>query len=268
MKEAIEALKAGDRAGAYTLLRTYLAANPRDANGWLWMSEAAVNPVQQVDALKRVLALAPDHPRAAAIRRRLSTLEGDAPPPPPPPPPVAARPPVPVEPEQTTPPPVRSEREEAREALDEDFSGQDVMDLEALLADGLESEPVEVDIAEVTREADALFGPYHQTEEGEETLLADLEAILGAEPEGTPPAPASDSPDWLVAAAMDGASRAAADPVPPVTEPGEAETGPRPAPIPREPTQSQAIPLWIWAVMGVALLLVLAFLMLILQMSV
>jgi hypothetical protein len=74
MQEAIAALKAGDRARAFSLMRQYLVTNPKDANGWLWMSEVAPELRQQIDALHRVLLLAPDHPRAAAIRLRLREL--------------------------------------------------------------------------------------------------------------------------------------------------------------------------------------------------
>ncbi len=74
MQEAIAALKAGNRARAFTLLRQHLVANPRDANGWLWMSEVAPELRHQIDALQRVLLLAPDHPHAGAIRERLREL--------------------------------------------------------------------------------------------------------------------------------------------------------------------------------------------------
>jgi hypothetical protein len=90
VQEAIAALKAGNRARAFTLLRQHLVANPRDANGWLWMSEVAPELRHQIDALQRVLLLAPDHPHAGAIRERLRELNAstrpqpamlDAPPP-------------------------------------------------------------------------------------------------------------------------------------------------------------------------------------------
>ncbi len=78
MQEAINALKAGDREGAFDLLRRHLASNPRDAAAWLWISEAAPRPDIQRDALERALQLAPDHPQAAMIRTRLDSLRAGA----------------------------------------------------------------------------------------------------------------------------------------------------------------------------------------------
>lgn len=74
MQEAIAALRAGERDRAFALLRQHLMAYPKDANGWLWMSEVAPELPQQIDALQRVLLLAPDHPRTGAIRLRLREL--------------------------------------------------------------------------------------------------------------------------------------------------------------------------------------------------
>ncbi len=74
MNEAIEALKAGDKARAFELLRRHLVANPQDASAWLWMGEAAPTPSMQRDALQRVLHLVPDHPRATLIRQRIAQL--------------------------------------------------------------------------------------------------------------------------------------------------------------------------------------------------
>lgn len=82
MNEAIKALKAGDKQRAFALLRRYLAENPKDANAWLWMSEATTNPKQQVDALRRVLTLAPQHPHALSIHQRLEALTKEPSPPP------------------------------------------------------------------------------------------------------------------------------------------------------------------------------------------
>jgi hypothetical protein len=74
MNEVKKALKAGDKERAFALLRRHLAANPKDANAWLWMSEATTNPKQKIDALKRLLMLAPQHPHAEAIRQQLERL--------------------------------------------------------------------------------------------------------------------------------------------------------------------------------------------------
>jgi hypothetical protein len=75
MREAIEALRAGDRQRAFLLLRRHLNAHPADTTAWLWMSEAAPESEQQKDALRQALRLSPDHPHAAAIQQRLRTLE-------------------------------------------------------------------------------------------------------------------------------------------------------------------------------------------------
>ncbi|MBA3534690.1 MAG: hypothetical protein H0T73_22450 [Ardenticatenales bacterium] len=74
VNEAIEALKVGDKPKAFALLRRHLAANPKDASAWLWMSEAASEPAQQIDALQQVLRLAPEHSRAPMIQKRLQVL--------------------------------------------------------------------------------------------------------------------------------------------------------------------------------------------------
>ncbi len=103
MQEAIAALKAGNRARAFTLLRQHLVANPRDANGWLWMSEVAPELRHQIDALQRVLLLAPVHPHDGAIRERLRVLHARTGPQPamldaPPPAPTKETSPSPAEP--------------------------------------------------------------------------------------------------------------------------------------------------------------------------
>jgi hypothetical protein len=79
MREAIEALRAGDRQRAFVLLCRHLNAHPSDTTAWLWMSEAAPEPEQQKDALRQVLRLSPDHPHAPAIQQRLSMLESTTP---------------------------------------------------------------------------------------------------------------------------------------------------------------------------------------------
>lgn len=76
MDEIMAALAAGERDRAFALLRGYLKAHPQDANAWLAMSEAVSEPKQQLDALQRVLQLAPTHSRAASIRNRIERLKG------------------------------------------------------------------------------------------------------------------------------------------------------------------------------------------------
>ncbi len=79
MNEAIKSLKAGDRKTAYRLLRRHLRTNPKDVNAWLWISQATTDRKKQIDALQLVLALAPQHPRAKAIRKRLRDLNNASP---------------------------------------------------------------------------------------------------------------------------------------------------------------------------------------------
>jgi hypothetical protein len=75
IEEAIAALRHGDQATAFTLLRARLAQEPQDATAWLWLSEATPDPHRKVAALKRFLELAPSHPHAASVRSRLQQLQ-------------------------------------------------------------------------------------------------------------------------------------------------------------------------------------------------
>ena len=75
MNEAIKALKAGDRKTAYRQLRRHLRSNPKDIQAWLWISQATTDPKKQIDALKQVLRLEPNHPKSKAIHRRIRQLE-------------------------------------------------------------------------------------------------------------------------------------------------------------------------------------------------
>lgn len=84
--DAIAALRRGDQAKAFALLRGQLTQDPKDATAWLWMSEATPNLESKIDALERFIALAPDHPRVPSAHTRLqylrSQLEVLSPPPP------------------------------------------------------------------------------------------------------------------------------------------------------------------------------------------
>lgn len=75
IEEAIAALRHGDQATAFTLLRARLAQDPQDATAWLWLSEATPDAHRKVAALKRFLELAPAHPHAASVRSRLQQLQ-------------------------------------------------------------------------------------------------------------------------------------------------------------------------------------------------
>lgn len=84
--DAIAALRRGDQAKAFALLKGQLTRDPKDATAWLWMSEATPNLESKIDALERFIVLAPDHPRVPSAHTRLqylrSQLEVLSPPPP------------------------------------------------------------------------------------------------------------------------------------------------------------------------------------------
>lgn len=73
--DAIAALRRGDQAKAFALLRGRLTQEPKDATAWLWMSEATPNIHRKIEALERFITLAPDHPRVPSARARLDYLE-------------------------------------------------------------------------------------------------------------------------------------------------------------------------------------------------
>lgn len=75
IEEAIAALRHGDQATAFTLLRNRLAQEPKDAGAWLWLSEATPDVRRKMEALTRFLALAPNHPHAPSVRLRLQQLQ-------------------------------------------------------------------------------------------------------------------------------------------------------------------------------------------------
>ncbi len=75
IEDAITALRHGDQATAFTLLRARLAREPKDATAWLWLSEATPDVHRKAAALKRFLELAPTHPHAPSVRARLQQLQ-------------------------------------------------------------------------------------------------------------------------------------------------------------------------------------------------
>ncbi len=68
-------LRRGDQNAAFERLRVYLTHHSDDAIAWFWLSEATPLVPRKVEALRRFLVIAPDHPRSAAVRARLSYLE-------------------------------------------------------------------------------------------------------------------------------------------------------------------------------------------------
>jgi hypothetical protein len=73
--DAIAALRRGDQARAFALLRACLTRDPKDATAWLWMSEATPDIHRKIEALERFIQLAPDHPRVPSATARLQYLE-------------------------------------------------------------------------------------------------------------------------------------------------------------------------------------------------
>src|SRR4051812_223561 len=68
---SVDALKAGDRAGARALLARAIQHNPRDELAWLWMSGAVDTDGDPHRCLERVLAI---NPQNATARRGLASL--------------------------------------------------------------------------------------------------------------------------------------------------------------------------------------------------
>ena len=71
--QSAELLRSGNKVGAVGLLRQAIAANSRDEQAWLLLSEAVDEPQQVEDCLRRVLAINPSNQTA---RQRLALLEG------------------------------------------------------------------------------------------------------------------------------------------------------------------------------------------------
>lgn len=93
LQQAAELIKAGDRAAAYAILREIIPQMPNDWRAWWSLAHAATNPNERIQALKRVLQLKPDHPKAAEALSRLQAAQPTpAPPAPPPPQPSHASP--------------------------------------------------------------------------------------------------------------------------------------------------------------------------------
>ncbi|NES27764.1 tetratricopeptide repeat protein [Micromonospora terminaliae] len=75
LRLAFAQLRAGDGAAAQRTARDVLAREPASPDGLLVLGLAQRNsrPVEAVDTLRRFLAVAPEHPAAAEIRRLLAT---------------------------------------------------------------------------------------------------------------------------------------------------------------------------------------------------
>ena len=64
LDQAIAAARAGRRDEAAGMLRQLVAANPFNADAWVWLGGLASDPREQRSALEQALAIAPDNQRA------------------------------------------------------------------------------------------------------------------------------------------------------------------------------------------------------------
>lgn len=267
MQEAIDALSRGEQDRAFKLLCRHLAAHPDDASGWLWLSEATDDPRKKLDALDRVLKLDPNHPRASGIVQRIEAIKADS-----------GLPPVPVTPRRTPetprdpasgelnmpkfqtarlgpiePPSPEPEREEladidallaSPEARDEGSSG-------ARGAIAAEHQPGERLPNGPGSTVPGPGGPPRSagTHDSQRPLL-DLERLPYVEP----PSPESVPPPLPGSMGLDRDSDAI-------------ESGLQPPLRRAEPLKAQAMPIWVWAAMAIALIMVIGFIGVMLRIS-
>ena len=71
LREAVVAVKKGDRAVARTLLREIVHSDPRNPQAWLWMAGVAESVAEVTHCLEKVLEVEPDNQMA---NERLSML--------------------------------------------------------------------------------------------------------------------------------------------------------------------------------------------------
>lgn len=74
LKEAINAIKAGDKHTGQKLLKELLQENPENETAWLWLAAAVNDPTQKKKCLQRVLKINPDHATAKRGLRQLKSL--------------------------------------------------------------------------------------------------------------------------------------------------------------------------------------------------
>ena len=73
LKQAIEAIKAGDKAtGKRLLIDEVIRANPRNEQAWLWMTQVVDADEDRMNYLRHVLRINPNND---AARRGLAALE-------------------------------------------------------------------------------------------------------------------------------------------------------------------------------------------------
>jgi hypothetical protein len=100
LAQAIQAVKAGNRAEARQLLQTLLKQEPGNEQAWLWLSAAVTNHEAQIKCLQQVLAI---NPANQSAQRGLAKLTA-TPEPPPAPAPITSQP-TPLTPRPSIPTP-------------------------------------------------------------------------------------------------------------------------------------------------------------------
>jgi HEAT repeat protein len=80
LQQAIAAVKSGQKAEARRLLVEVLAADARNTQAWLWMTEAVESEQERLRCLQKVLEIDPRHPGALRGMQLLQTRLAAAPP--------------------------------------------------------------------------------------------------------------------------------------------------------------------------------------------
>lgn len=73
LRQAIEAIKAGDPATGHKLLADVLAINRANEQAWLWLTQTDITRTRKIKSLQRVLEINPDNKMAKA---GLAKLQG------------------------------------------------------------------------------------------------------------------------------------------------------------------------------------------------
>lgn len=76
LKQAVTAIKSGDKATGKQLLTQVLKADPRNEMAWLWMTEAVDTKNEVMMCLRNVLKINPD---SQVAKQRLAVLENEQP---------------------------------------------------------------------------------------------------------------------------------------------------------------------------------------------
>lgn len=77
LREAVAAIKAGDKETGRRLLQEVLADDPLNENAWLWMTKVMDSRAERIKCLKRVLEINPDNEVAQLSLQKLQ--QADAP---------------------------------------------------------------------------------------------------------------------------------------------------------------------------------------------